>query len=63
MLTPGRWHDQRGAGELRPLPQGALKLTDLGYFNLADFGEMAQQGSYFISRLKAGVPLRLRGCE
>lgn len=55
VLTPGRWHDQRGAGELGPLPQGALQLGDLGYFNLADFGEMAQQGSYFISRLKAGV--------
>lgn len=55
VLTPGRWHDQRGAGELSPLPQGALKLADLGYFNLADFREMAQQGSYFISRLKAGV--------
>lgn len=55
VLTPGRWHDQRGAGEFSPLPQGALKLTDSGYFNLADFAETAQQGSYFISRLKAGV--------
>jgi hypothetical protein len=55
VLTPGRWHDQRGAKELSPLPQGALTLTDLGYFNLADFEEMAQQGSYFISRLKTGT--------
>ena len=55
VLTPGRWHDQQGAGELSHLPQGALQLTDLGYFNLADFTEMTQQGVYFISRLKTGV--------
>ena len=54
-LTPGRWHDQKGAGEFPPVPEGALQLRDLGYFNLADFAEMAQQGSYFISRLKAGT--------
>jgi hypothetical protein len=55
VLTPGRWHDQRGAGELSRIPQGALRLADLGYFNLTDFGQMDQQGSYFISRLKMGV--------
>ena len=36
-----------------------MKLTDLGYFNLADFladfEEMTQQGTYFISRLKVGT--------
>lgn len=55
VLTPGRWHDQRGVGGFDRLPPGALQLRDLGYFNLANFKEMAQQGSYFISRLKAGV--------
>jgi len=55
VLTPGRWHDQKGAGELPPVPQGALQLRDLGYFNLTDFAEMTQQGTYFISRLKAGT--------
>ena len=55
VLTPGRWHDQQGTGEFRHLPQGALQLTDLGYFNLTDFTEMTQQGVYFISRLKTGV--------
>ena len=55
ILTPGRCHDQRGAEEFAPLPQGALQLTDLGYFNLDDFSAMTQQGAYFISRLKTGV--------
>ena len=55
MLTPGRCHDQKGAQELPPLPQGALKLADLGYFNLDDFSAMSQQGIYFISRLKGGA--------
>lgn len=55
VLTSGRCHDQKGAEELSPLPRGALQLTDLGYFNLADFAEMTQQGTYFISRLKAEV--------
>ncbi len=55
VLTPGRWHDQKGAAELSPVPQGALQLRDLGYFNLADFADMTQQGTYFISRLKAGT--------
>ena len=43
-LTPGRWHDQRGTGELPPVPQGVLQLRDLGYFNLGDFAQMTQQG-------------------
>ncbi len=55
VLTPGRYHDQKGAKELAPLPQGALKLADLGYFNLNDFSAMSQQGTYFISRLKVGA--------
>ena len=54
-LTPGRWHDQRGTGELPPVPQGVLQLRDLGYFNLRDFEQMTQQGVYFISRLKTGT--------
>ena len=54
-LTPGRWHDQRGTGELPPVPQGVLQLRDLGYFNLGDFAQMTQQGVYFISRLKTGT--------
>ena len=30
-------------------------MRDLGYFNLADFAQMTQQGVYFISRLKTGT--------
>ena len=55
LLTSGRCHDQRGAEEFSPVPQGALQLRDLGYFNLSDFADMTQQGTYFISRLKTGT--------
>jgi Transposase DDE domain len=57
ILAQGRWHDQKAAAGLSELPKGALRLADLGYFNLRDFAEMTQQGVYFLSRLKAETKL------
>jgi hypothetical protein len=57
ILAQGRWHDQKAAAGLSELPKGALRLADLGYFNLRGFAEMTQQGVYFLSRLKAGTKL------
>jgi hypothetical protein len=49
--TP-RQHERRG--------KGSLRVTDLGFFNLAVFAEQKKNGEYFLSRLQPGVEVRLR---
>ena len=66
-LEPGRAADQRAAVQTVPLPAGALRIGDLGYFSLDVFATTAAQGSYWLSRLfeptavytAAGQPLDL----
>jgi hypothetical protein len=48
-------HDQRTGLVADPLPQGALRLNDLGFFNLTVFEQDIQQGRYFLSRYKSGT--------
>jgi hypothetical protein len=55
VLAQGRTHDQKLDDS--ELPQGALRLTDLGYFNLEGFSQLDAEGAYFISRLKSGTKL------
>ena len=40
---------------------GSLRITDLGYFNLAVFAAMATAGEYFLSRLQFGVAVAVEG--
>src|SRR5262249_57042598 len=35
--------------------RGSLRITDVGYFNLAVFAAMATAGEYFLSGLQCGV--------
>lgn len=51
-LTAGRAPDQHAAVQDAPLPAGALRLADLGYFSLDVFRELDQQGVYWLSRLQ-----------
>ena len=39
-------------------PAGALRITDLGYFNVAVFAAMALAGVHFLSRLQFGTAVR-----
>ncbi len=51
LLTDGRTHENRSPLHQAPLPCGALRLADLGFFNLGVFAEMSAQGVYWLSRL------------
>lgn len=56
-LYAGRTHDQRTAVHGQPLPPGALRLMDLGFFDLDTLAEDDTRGVYWFSRLKAGTLL------
>lgn len=56
-LWPARTHDQAGLLPRQALPEGALRLADLGYFSLDQFQRLAQQGSFYLSRLKSSCTL------
>lgn len=47
----GRAQDKAGPLQRAPLPPGALRLADLGFWSLAVLDEIAGQGAYFLSRL------------
>jgi len=55
VLSAGRLHDRSCWLQTKPLPGGALRLADLGYFSLAAMKAMAEQGSYWLSRLQANT--------
>jgi hypothetical protein len=52
-LHDGRVHDSQACQPLTELPAGALYLADLGYFSLERLHGLAQQHSYFLTRLQA----------
>jgi hypothetical protein len=53
-LCPARQHDQQLELAQQALPDGSLRLQDLGFFNLERLAQQAQTG-YFISRYKGGT--------
>jgi hypothetical protein len=55
LLQPGRSHDRNSPLQEAPLPPGALRLADLGYFNLALLADLDREGVYWISRLQVGT--------
>ena len=56
-LEDGRSADGNSSLQREALPEGALRIADLGYFKLDTFRELAERGSYFLSRLKVGTKL------
>src|SRR4029453_13063389 len=46
-LGPGKQADNTFAAQRRPLPKGALRLADLGFFDLEVLGDYDRQGAYF----------------
>jgi hypothetical protein len=52
-LRPGRHADARAALAVAPLPRGALRLADLGYFDPKALRAYDRQGVYWISRIQA----------
>ncbi len=51
LLTDGRTHENTSPLQHAPLPPGALRVADLGFFNLDVFATMQAQGVYWLSRL------------
>jgi hypothetical protein len=52
VLQDGRTHDRLSPFQEAPLPKGALRLADLGFFSLDRLQELNAQGVYWISRLQ-----------
>jgi hypothetical protein len=52
--------NQKGNGVTEEVSRGAIRISDLGFFNLHTFAELDEQGSYFLSRWKTGVNLYQR---
>jgi hypothetical protein len=58
-LQDGRAADQRSPLAGDDLPPGALRIADLGYFDLDGLAGIARGGAYFLSRLKQNTALFL----
>ncbi|MCC6442409.1 MAG: IS4 family transposase [Armatimonadetes bacterium] len=56
-LQPGRASDRSSGLQAASVPVGALRLTDLGCFSLAVWERLADEGSYWLTRLPAGTTL------
>lgn len=52
-LQAGRANDGSAPIQTLPLPRGALRLADLGYFNLDLLQHLSGQGVYWLARLEA----------
>ncbi len=60
-LEPGRCADGATARQQARHGPGSLRVTDLGYFDLAVFAALAAAGEYFLSRLQPGVAVAAGG--
>jgi DDE family transposase len=56
-LHPACTADQKGALQAAPLPPGALRLADLGFFSLDNLAEMDRQGVYWLTRVQVATGL------
>lgn len=50
-LAPGREHDRHSPAQKAPLPQGALRIADLGFYDLQTLAMYDAQGVYFLTRV------------
>lgn len=57
-LADGRASDQRLPLQRASVPEGSLRLADLGFFNQAVLAELTAAGVYWLSRLEASTLIR-----
>jgi hypothetical protein len=55
-LTPGRTDDHVATG-YPPVPQGALRITDLGYYALRTLRDLAEAGAFWLCRAQVSTIL------
>jgi hypothetical protein len=60
-LVDGRTHDGSLPCQHAALPEGSLRLADLGFFNLERLLELDQAHVYFLSKLRVGTTLSAPG--
>lgn len=60
-LQSGRENDRSSKIQDIPLPPGALRMADLGFFTLGDFREMSNNGVYWLTRIKSSCGLYYEG--
>jgi hypothetical protein len=56
-LHSGKLHDMNPQIQWAELPTGALRIGDLGYYNLKEFKKMDSEGVYWLSRVKSNCVL------
>lgn len=54
-LEPGKQPDQGTTLTPQTLPAGALRIADLGYFDVAELAAMDRRGVFFLSRIQVGT--------
>jgi hypothetical protein len=54
-IEPGKSPDSATVRQHASRGKGSLRITDLGYFNVAVFATMEQAGEYYLSRLNFGT--------
>jgi len=57
VVQEGRISDRSTTMQTAPLPRGALRISDLGFFTLGVFAAMTAQGVYWLSRLAPGTAI------
>lgn len=62
VMTPGKVSDVRAARGIRFAP-GTLLIMDRGYVDFKWMWELAQQGIYFVTRMKKGCQFKVREWE
>lgn len=58
LLETGRTHDRRCAITTQPLPPGALRVADLGFWSVSELADLRQQNCFWLSRLQAQTTVR-----
>ncbi|MBW3625081.1 MAG: hypothetical protein KY468_16910, partial [Armatimonadetes bacterium] len=51
-LCDGREHDKNADLVARVLPQGSLRVTDLGYFRVGELARLDRMGVFFLTRFQ-----------
>ncbi|MCA1675725.1 MAG: IS4 family transposase [Actinobacteria bacterium] len=59
LLDTGRTHDRASAIAAVPLPAGALRLADLGFWSVAELATLTDTGTCWLSRLQAGTTVHV----
>jgi hypothetical protein len=60
-LLAGKTHDQCARAAQTPLPPGALRVADRGYFKLAELARMTAEHTYWLTRYKTNTAVFIQG--